>query len=29
MVALDEVLKQLANFDPQQSRIAELRFSVA
>ncbi len=26
VVALDDVLKQLANFDPQQSRIVELRF---
>ena len=26
VVALDEVLKELANFDPQQSRIVELRF---
>ena len=26
VVALDDVLKELANFDPQQSRIVELRF---
>src|SRR6266550_1469267 len=26
VLALDDVLKQLANFDPQQSRIVELRF---
>ena len=26
VVALDDVLKQLADFDPQQSRIVELRF---
>ena len=26
MVALDDVLKELADFDPQQSRIVELRF---
>jgi RNA polymerase sigma factor (sigma-70 family) len=26
VVALDDALKQLASFDPQQSRIVELRF---